>query len=127
MNYVYIIAVLAVLQFFFFGIMVGRARAKYGVKAPATSGHEMFERAYRIHLNTLEQLIAFLPALYMASFYLNQVIVAAIGAVYLLGRFIYRSSYLKDPAKRAPGFLLTVLPIFILLITALIGAILGRM
>ena len=123
MNYVHIVAVLAVFQFFFFGILVGRARGKNGVRAPATSGHELFERAFRVHVNTLEQLVGFLPALLIASVYWPNAIVAGIGVVYLIGRFIYQHSYLADPAKRGPGFLLTVIPTFALLVAALAGAI----
>ena len=63
MNYVHLVAVLAVLQFFLFGILVGRAREQYGIDAPAISGHQLFERAFRVHQNTLEQLVGFLPAL----------------------------------------------------------------
>ena len=123
MNYVHIVAVLAVFQLFFFGILVGRARAKYGVRAPATSGHELFERAFRVQMNTLEQLVGFLPALLIASVYWPNAIVAGIGVIYLLGRFLYRRSYVADPAKRGPGFLLTVIPSFTLLVAALAGAI----
>jgi glutathione S-transferase len=123
MNYVHIVAVLAIFQLFFFGIMVGRARAQYGVKAPATSGHEIFDRAFRIHMNTLEQLVGFLPALLIAGMYWSNVLVAAIGAVYIVGRFLYRKSYLEDPTKRGPGFMLTVVPTFILLLAAILGAI----
>ena len=123
MNYVHIIAVLAVSQFFFFGILVGRAREKYGVKAPATSGHELFERAFRVQMNTMEQLVGFLPALLIASVYWPNAIVAGIGVIYLVGRFLYRRSYVADPAKRGPGFLLTVIPTFVLLAAALVGAI----
>ena len=54
MNYVHIVAVLAIIQFFLFGILVGRARGKYGIKAPATSGNELFEREFRVHVNTFE-------------------------------------------------------------------------
>ncbi|MDI5983390.1 MAPEG family protein [Halomonas sp. M4R5S39] len=122
MNYVHIVAVLAVLQFFLFGILVGRARAKYGVKAPATSGNEHFERAFRVHMNTLEQLIGFLPALLIAGLYWPNTIIAGIGVVYLVGRFLYRQLYIADPAKRGPGFLLTVIPTFTLLAAALVGA-----
>ena len=125
MNYVNIVAVLAVLQFFLFGILVGRARAKYGVKAPATSGSEPFERAFRVQMNTLEQLVGFLPALLIASLYWSNAVIAGIGAVYLVGRFVYRQSYIADPAKRGPGFALTVIPTFVLLGAALVGAILG--
>lgn len=123
MNYVHIVAVLAILQFFMFGILVGRARRRHGVKAPATSGHELFERAFRVHGNTLEQLVAFLPALFMASVYWPNAIVAGVGVVYLAGRFVYRALYLSDPARRHAGFLLTVIPTFTLLGAALVGAI----
>ncbi len=123
MNYVHIVAVLSIVQFIFFGVMVGKARGAYGVKAPATSGHEMFDRAFRVHVNTLEQLVAFLPALLLAGVYWPNPIVAAIGAVFIVGRFLYRKSYIDDPAKRAPGFLLSVVPTFVLLLAVLVGAI----
>ena len=123
MNYVHIVAVLSIVQFFYFGIMVGKARGEYGVKAPATSGHEMFDRAFRVHMNTLEQLVGFLPALLIAGVYWSNFIIAAIGAVYIIGRFIYRKTYLEDPAKRGLGFLLSVAPTFILLVAAALGAI----
>lgn len=123
MNYVHVVAVLAVLQFFLFGVLVGRARKQYGVRAPATSGHELFERAFRVHMNTLEQLIAFLPALLIAGLYWPNTIIAGIGVVYIVGRFLYRQQYVADPSKRALGFLLTVLPTLILLAACIIGAI----
>ena len=123
MNFVHIVAVLAVLQFFLFGILVGRARAKYGIKAPATSGSEPFEREFRVHVNTLEQLVGFLPALLIAGQYWPNALVASIGVIYLVGRFLYRQLYLADPGKRTLGFVLTVIPTFILLAAAVVGAI----
>jgi uncharacterized membrane protein YecN with MAPEG domain len=123
MNYVHIVAVLAIVQFIFFGLLVGHARGKYGIHAPATSGHEMFDRAFRVHMNTLEQLVCFLPALLIAGMYWNNAIIAGIGAVYLIGRFLYRGLYMADPKKRSPGFALTALPTFVLLIAALVGAV----
>lgn len=121
MNFVYLVAILAIFQYFVFVAMVGRARVKYGVKAPATTGNEHFERVYRIQINTLEQLIGFLPALFLASLYWSNGLVATIGVVYLIGRFLYWQRYLKDPRSRGPGFILTILPTFILLLAALIG------
>ena len=122
MNYIHIVAILAVLQFFWFGILVGRARGKYGVKAPTVSGHEQFERMFRVQMNTLEQLVAFLPALFIAGQHWSNGLVALIGLVYLGGRFVYWRSYVGDPAKRQLGFMLTVGPTFVLLIAGLIGA-----
>ena len=124
MTYIHIVAILAIVQFCAFGILVGRARAKYGVKAPAISGSEGFERAFRVQMNTLEQLAGFLPALFIAAQYWRPEAVAAVGVVYLLGRIVYRRSYLNDPAKRQLGFLMTVVPTFILLGAGLVGAVL---
>ena len=126
MNYVNIVAILAVLQFFLFGLYVGRARQRYGVKAPATTGNEHFERAFRVQMNTMEQLVCFLPSLFIAALYWPNAVVAAIGVVWVLGRFIYRHSYVADPSKRFIGFLLTIVPMFILLGLGLFGSVVGR-
>lgn len=123
MNYIHIIALLAVLQFFVFGVLVGRARVLYGVKAPAVTGNEQFERAFRVHMNTLEQLVGFLPALLIAGQYGSHTLVAGLGLVWLIGRLVYRQSYVANPDKRQIGFLLTVIPTFILLGLGLVGAV----
>ncbi len=121
MNYVDLVAVLSVLQFIFFGVLVGRARGTYAVKAPAVSGNEMFERTYRVQMNTLELLVAFLPALYIAAKYFPQSYVAGAGALYLVGRMIYWRSYVAAPSSRSLGFALSMLPVLALLIAALAG------
>lgn len=121
MNYVDLVAVLALFQLMFFGVMVGHARAKYGVKAPAVSGHEMFERAYRVQMNTLELMVVFVPALFIAAQYWPQAWAAGAGVVYLIGRFIYWRSYIKAPSSRELGFGLSMLPVLALLIGALAG------
>ena len=123
MNYVDLVAVFAVIQFIFFGILVGRARGQYGVAAPAVTGHEMFERAYRVQMNTLELLVALLPSLYIAASYWPQYYVAVAGLIYLVGRIIYWRSYTANPASRALGFGLSMLPILALLIASLVGII----
>jgi glutathione S-transferase len=125
MNYVDLVAVLAVIQMIFFGVLVGRARGRYGVKAPAVSGHELFERAYRVQMNTLELMVAFLPALFIAAKYWPQAYVAGVGAVYLLGRLIYWRSYVAAPSSRALGFGLSMLPILALLLGSLVAIIRG--
>ena len=122
MHYVELIALLAVVQYMFFGAIVGRARGRYGVKAPAVTGHEGFERAYRVQMNTLELMVALLPSLFVAARFWPASWVAGIGAVYLLGRFIYWRAYIGNPASRSLGFLLSMLPIIALLAMALAGA-----
>jgi glutathione S-transferase len=125
MNFVDLIAVLAIIQLIFFGVLVGRARGLYGIKAPAVSGHEMFERAYRVQMNTLELMVVFLPALFIASKYWPPAYVASVGAIYLLGRLIYWRSYVAAPASRGLGFGLSMIPILTLLIGALVGIVRG--
>ena len=125
MNYIDLVAVLAVLQLLMFAILVGRARGLYNVKAPATSGHEMFDRAYRVQMNTLELMVAFLPALYIAARYWPASYVAAAGAVYLVGRLVYWRSYTAAPASRGIGFALSMVPILVLLIAAMVGIVRG--
>jgi uncharacterized MAPEG superfamily protein len=123
MAYVDIVTALALLQFMVFGFKVAKARGRYGVKAPAVAGNEIFERFFRVQQNTLEQLIVFLPALYLFTHYSNPLVAAALGVIYLIGREIYAITYVKDPKKREVGYVLTVLPMAVLIVGGLIGAI----
>lgn len=123
MSYVHIIALLAIVQFIIFGMLVGQARGRYGIAAPAMTGNEHFERAVRVQMNTLEQLICFLPALLIAAVYWPQAYVAGAGVVYLVGRTLYRQAYVADPGKRGLGFLLTFLPTTLLALAGLVGAV----
>jgi glutathione S-transferase len=122
MAYVDIVTALALLQFIVFGMQVASARAKYGVYAPAVSGNEIFERHFRVQQNTLEQLIVFLPGLYLFAHYFNPLWSAGLGVIYLIGRQIYSASYVKDPKSRSAGYVLTFLPMVVLLAGGLIGA-----
>jgi glutathione S-transferase len=123
MPYVDIVTALAIIQFIVFGFRVGSARSKFGIKAPAITGHETFERQFRVQQNTLESLIAFLPGLYLYARYWGPLIAAALGVVYLIGRELYAFTYVKDPGKREVGYGMTFLPIVILVVGGLIGAI----
>jgi glutathione S-transferase len=126
MNYVDSVAMLAIIQYLVFGSLVGKARGQYGVHAPAVSGNEQFERVYRVQMNTLELLVAFLPALYVAARYWSGWVVACVGAVYLVGRVIYWRAYVTAPARRGLGFVLSIGPVFTLALAALVPAILGK-
>ena len=97
MEWVDFIALLAVIQYLYFGFQVARARDRYGIKAPAISGNDEFERIYRVQANTMEMLVAFLPALYIAAAEWSTTLVGLIGLVYLAGRFIYVRSYVANP------------------------------
>ena len=120
-----IVTFLALAQYVLFGIQVGSLRGKHGIKAPAQSGHEEFERMNRVHLNTLEQLVVFIPALWMHAYFANPLYGAIVGAVYLIGRFVYRAEYLKNPDSRGPGFTLSFVPSAVLLIWTLVTVVKG--
>jgi glutathione S-transferase len=121
MVWVQLITALALLQYFLFGILAGKARGQYGVKAPAMTGHEVFERYNRVHVNTLETLVVFVPALWLAAGFFPPYWVASIGAVYLIGRVIYLRAYVSNPATRTLGYTLSVVPVLVLIVMALFG------
>ena len=127
MEPIAIVTALALLQLFVFSFQVGKQRVKHGIKAPAISGEAEFERAFRIHQNTLEQLVIFLPALWMFGYYVHAQIAAGIGLVFIMARFVYRAAYLKDPSSRLTGFGIGALSIMILLLGGLVGAVMSWM
>jgi len=120
-----IVTSLALLQVFVFAIQVGSARVKYGVNAPATSGAPEFERAFRIHQNTLEQLIIIIPSMWMFAEFWRADVAAGVGLVFVIGRQIYRGAYIKDPASRSMGFSIGAMATAILLLGALVGAVMS--
>ena len=125
MNLVDLVALAALVQLLVFSILVGGARGRYGVKAPAVTGHPMFERAYRVQMNTLELMVLFIPSLYVAARYWPPAWVAAVGAVYVVGRLMYRAAYVREPASRGLGYLVSILPIFVLMAGGAVGAVRG--
>ena len=125
MKLVTLVAALALVEYAVFFILAGRARGRYGVAAPATTGHPIFERYFRVQANTVEQLVIFLPALFMCAYFANEVMAAALGLVFILGRALYARGYVLDPAKRGPGFLLTLASNFSLVLGSIVGVFLG--
>ncbi len=122
MSLVNLLVVLALFQYVFFATQVGRARATYGVPAPATTGNPIFERYYRVQTNTLELLILLIPGVWIASGYWNALFIAAMLAIYIVGRHLYYVGYIEDPKKRSMGFGLSFTPILLLLLAGLAGA-----
>lgn len=122
MEFVAFVIALALLEFAVFGMLVGWARGRYKVAAPAISGHPVFERYFRAHQNTMEQLVAFVPAMWLFGTYVSPTWAAWLGLVFVVGRVVYVAGYVADPAKREIGFAMSSLPVVILLLGALWGA-----
>jgi glutathione S-transferase len=123
MNWVAGVVLLSLVEYFVFCALVGRARGKYAVAAPAVSGHPMFERYFRVHQNSLEQLIVFIPAVWLFGVYVSPRGAAALGVIFLVARIIYAVGYIGAPKKRGPGAGLSFLTEMILVIGALYGVI----
>lgn len=123
MPYVALVTIVALGQFLFLGGKVARARGQYGIAAPATTGNEMFERHFRVQMNTLEQLVIFLPLLWIFAAYVSPIWAAAAGVVFIIGRAVYAVSYVRDPKSRSLGFALTALPMLAMMIGILVWAI----
>jgi glutathione S-transferase len=118
-HFTALVTCLAILAYFFISFQVGKARGTYGIKAPATTGNPDFERIYRGHMNMLEWMPIFLPSLWLFAIYISDLIAAALGAVWIVGRLLYFYGYAKDAAKRGPGFLVQALATFTLLLGSL--------
>ncbi len=116
-----LVTIAAIFYTILLSFRVGALRGKTGVAAPATSGHPTFERANRVHLNTLEQLVLFLPVLWLAVPAAGDIWTASIGALWLIGRVIYAVTYMQDPAKRGPGMLITLGATFALMVISAVG------
>lgn len=119
----HLVLALALLEFFWFGLAVARARATYKVPAPATTGNEVFERYFRVQMNTLEQLIIFVPGIMLFAWYVNAWVAAALGLIFIIGRALYFRGYVRAAEGRHFGFMLSVIPNVVLLVGGGIGAI----
>jgi glutathione S-transferase len=117
------VTLLAVLFYFFAAFRVGNLRAQLGIIAPATTGHPTFERAYRVQLNTLEQMGIFLPLLWLTAFFPIGIawIAPLIGLIWVIGRVIYLRAYMKAPETRLIGAACSGLTNLALLILAIAG------
>jgi hypothetical protein len=123
LNYVALVILLALVEYIVIVSLVGRARATYGIRAPATTGHEVFERTFRVQQNTLEGLVIFLPGLWLFGLYLNPSWAAGLGIAGIVGRALYAWGYIKAAEKRGPGAGIVGVVNVTLVIGALVGVI----
>lgn len=118
-----IVTIIAVLVYFYMGLRVGQMRTKHSIAAPAMTGNPEFERAVRVHMNTLEQIVVFLPLLWIATVYFRTLawLPAVLGALWIIGRLMYMQGYMQAPDKRGAGFGVAAIANLGLLILAVIG------
>ncbi len=122
-----LVTILAIVVYFYMGIRVSQMRSKHSIKAPATSGHPEFDRAFRVQMNTLEHLPVIIPLLWLATLYFGPLPIAApiLGLVWVAGRILYMDGYMKAADKRGPGFGVCAVAEILLLLLALIGIVMA--
>lgn len=117
-------ATLAALGVYFWTIFnAGRARGTYKVKAPSMDGPPEFLSILRVQANTTEQLVLFLPALWLCALFQGDRIAAALGAAWVVGRIVYAIGYYQAPSKRGPGFVIAMAATACLVIATVLGLI----
>ena len=119
-HFTALVTCLAILFYFLTSVQVGKARATFGVKAPAISGNPDFERVFRVQMNTLEWMPIFLPALWLFAIYISDAIAAALGLIWIAGRILYMIGYSKAATKRGPGFGIQAVAAFLLWLGAIV-------
>jgi glutathione S-transferase len=120
-NFTALVTLLAVLLYFFTGLLVARARQKFDVPVPAMTGHPDFDRTFRVQMNTLEWMPIFLPLLWLFAFYVSDWAAAVLGLVWIGGRVIYIRGYSAAAERRHQGFFIQGLASGALLVGALAG------
>jgi glutathione S-transferase len=126
-HFTALVTLLAVFLYFWFGFQVGQARAKFGIKAPATTGNPDFERVFRIQMNTLEWMPIFLPAMWLAAIHVSDIAAALVGVVWIAGRVAYMRGYSEAAEKREPGFFVQGIATGLLWLAALIGVLMSML
>ena len=121
MTYVIPLILIALAQYLFFVFRTGFSRGKYGVDAPKTTGNDVWERIHRVQINTMEQLIIFIPGMLIFSQYVSETWVVIPGVIFIVSRQLYSHLYIKDPKSRGPGVVTTIFTNIGLVVAGLIG------
>lgn len=122
MEYTIVIIMIALTQYMLFGLRAGVTRPKYNVHPPKTTGNETWERIYRVHQNTMEQLVVFIPAMLTFTHYVSQIWAVVLGVLFIIFRQYYSYMYVKNPPDRK--FPLSFFINVVLVLGSLIGVIL---
>lgn len=122
-----LVTVLALLVYFWMTMKVGQARGKHEIQAPETQGPDDFMRVMRVHANTVEGLVLFLPSLWLFAAMWGDFLAGVIGVIYPVGRIVYALGYYTEASKRSAGFLIGFISTVILLFGSLAGLVMSAL
>ena len=126
MELVYLVILIALVEYAVFIGLVGAGRGKYGVEAPAMTGNAEWERLLRVQQNTAEQLLLFIPGILGFALFVSPAWAAGLGCVFVVGRIVYFVGYRQAAGKRAVGVLMSIPINLILVLGALVGLLINR-
>lgn len=122
MVYATLATLLAVFYTFFLSMKIGMMRDTHNVQSPAITGNIDFERVFRAHQNTIEQLVIFLPCLWLGAAFIGDLVAGTLGLVWVGGRLLFVNAY-EAGESRFLGMSITIIPTIALFLAALFGAI----
>jgi glutathione S-transferase len=102
-------------------LQIGKARRLHSISAPDMTGPDDFNRVIRVHGNTMEAMLLFLPSLWLFAAFNSDLYAGIIGLFFPLGRIIYARGYYQAADKRGRGFMIGFLSTVVLLVGALIA------
>jgi glutathione S-transferase len=117
------VTTLVALFYYYTTVKVSTLRLKHKIEPPACSGQVEFERAYRVQMNTLEQMGILLPLLWVATLYpiAWTWVTPLVGVIWVIARIIYLRAYMAGPEKRLTGWIIGAVCNLALLILAIGG------
>jgi uncharacterized membrane protein YecN with MAPEG domain len=115
----------AMIVYQYVSLQVNRARHEYQVRLPEVTGPDGFNRVFRVHMNTLESLPLFLPLLWLSAATWGDVWAGALGAAWVVGRFLFAWGYYRAVSLRVCGFGISNTVCVVMLVSCAYGVIAG--
>jgi glutathione S-transferase len=116
-----LVTLVALAVYFWMAFKVGKARGTFGIPAPRMDGPDDFLRVLRVHGNTAEGLLLFLPSLWLFALTIGDMWAALVGVFFPIGRVVYARGYYAEALKRSTGFTIGILSIAVLWLGSAIG------
>ena len=116
-----LVTVITLIVYFWMAFKVGKARAAFGIPAPRMDGPDDFLRVLRVQGNTAENLLLFLPSIWLFALTVGDIWAAAVGIFYPVGRVLYARGYYAEALKRSTGFTVGLAATLVLLLGSLVA------
>jgi len=114
-----LITIATSLLIFYLAFNVWKERRKYKSSVLESTKKKEILIANRVHMNTIELSVVYVPLLWIATIYGSVMIASVLWVIWFVSRVWYAFAYLKEPKSRQIPFMIGIPCIFL---TALLGA-----